>query len=82
MTKAEIKYPCKWSYRIIGDDEKLLRDAAASALGNKKYKLSLSNSSSGGKYYSLNLELTVENEAERLRIFNHLKKDIAVKFVL
>jgi len=82
MTKTEFKYPCQWSYRIIGEDEKLLRDAAASAVGNKKYKLSVSNRSSGGKYHSLNLELIVNDEAERLRIFNHLNKDPAIKFVL
>ena len=82
MDKIEIDYPCKWSYRIIGSDEKLLRAAAKSAVGNKKYTLSVSNRSSGGKYHSLNLELRVINENERLRIFENLKNEAAIKFIL
>ena len=82
MNKTKIDYPCQWSYRIIGDDEQLLSDAATAAVGDKKFTLSVSNSSSGGKYHSLNMELVVDDEAERLAIFNHLKKDDAIKFVL
>ena len=82
MQKTHIDYPCEWSYRIIGSDEHLLRKAAKSAVGNKKYTLSVSNRSSGGKYKSLNLELRVTDENERLRIFENLKKQAAVNFVL
>ncbi len=82
MKKIKITYPCHWSYRIIGDDEKNLRDAAADAAGNKKFTLSVSNRSSGGKYYSLNMELVVDDETERLAIFKRLKNDDTIKFVL
>ena len=82
MTKTKLEYPCQWSYRIIGDDEQNLRDAAASAVGNKKFKLSVSNRSAGGKYHSLNIELIVKDEAERLAIFKHLQDNDAIKFVL
>jgi uncharacterized protein len=82
MNQTLIDYPCEWSYRIIGSDEHLLRKAAKSAVGNKKYTLSVSNRSSGGKYQSLNLELRVVDESERLRIFDNLKNEAAIKFVL
>ena len=82
MQKTKIDYPCQWSYRLIGNDEQLLRDAAASAVGNKKFVLSVSNRSSGGKYHSLNLEILVNDETERLNIFKRLKNDAAIKFVL
>ena len=82
MQKAKIDYPCKWSYRIIGTDENLLREAVKSAVGNKKYALSVSNHSSGGKYQSLNVELQVNDARERLRIFENLKNNVAINFVL
>ena len=82
LKKTQIDYPCEWSYRIIGSDEHLLRKAAKSAVGNKKYTLSVSNRSSGGKYQSLNLELRVIDESERLRIFENLKNEAAINFVL
>jgi putative lipoic acid-binding regulatory protein len=82
VKKTQIDYPCEWSYRIIGSDEHLLREAAKSAVGNKKYTLSVSNRSSGGKYQSLNLELRVIDESERLRIFENLKNEAAINFVL
>ena len=80
--KTQIDYPCDWSYRIIGSDEHLLRKAAKSAVGNKKYTLTVSNRSSGGKYHSLNLEIRVTDENERLRIFENLKNEAAINFVL
>ena len=82
MQKTKIAYPCQWSYRLIGNDEKLLRNAATSAVSDKKFKLSVSNRSSGGKYHSLNLEILVNDETERLNIFKRLKNDAAIKFVL
>lgn len=82
MQKLELDYPCKWSYRIVGTDEQLLREAVKSAAGNKKYMLSVSHRSSGGKYLSLNIELQVNDETERLGIFENLKNHAAIKYVL
>jgi len=82
MKKTKIDYPCKWSYQIIGSDEHLLREAVKSAVGNKKYTLSVSNRSSGGKYQSLKLELRVIDEGERLHIFENLKNETVINFVL
>ena len=39
MNKTKIDYPCQWSYRIIGDDEQLLSDAAAAAVGDKQFTM-------------------------------------------
>ena len=82
MQKVKIEYPCQWAYRIIGNDKKSLRKAAAAASGDKKFSLSVSNSSSGGKYHAFRLELIVDDERERLNIFQRLKDDDAIKFVL
>lgn len=82
MEKPKIKYPCTWSYRIIGQDEQMLRKAAVSVAGGKKYTLSASNRSSGGKYYSFNFEIDVKDNSERLSIYDCLGKDPAIKMVL
>lgn len=82
MPTTYIDYPCEWSYRIIGTNEHLLRMAAKNAVGDKKYTISVSNRSSGGKYQSLKLELRVTDERERLNIFENLKNETAINFVL
>jgi putative lipoic acid-binding regulatory protein len=82
MEKPIIKYPCKWSYRIIGQDEQLLRNAVLNVVADKKHQLSYANESSGGKYKSLNLEITVQSEKEKLEIFDKIKSNKNVKFVL
>ena len=82
MQKPNIQYPCNWSYRIIGKEESLLREAAFSVAGDRTYTLKKSNTSSGGKYVSLHLTVTVSDENERLRIFGELKQCPSVKMVL
>jgi putative lipoic acid-binding regulatory protein len=59
-----------------------LYEAAVAAVGDKKFTLSVSNRSSGGKYHSLNLELMVDNESERRRIYKHLNNNTVIKIVL
>ncbi len=80
--KPEILYPCIWSYTVIGVDEAVLRDAVGSVLGAIPHSLKPGNVSKGGKYRSLALEARVEDELERLRIFDLLSKHPAVRFVL
>lgn len=82
MQKPNIEYPCKWSYRIIGEDEQLLRDAAVSAAADRAHTIKKSNTSSGGRYVSLNLSVTVSDENERLQILAQLKKCRAIRMVL
>lgn len=82
MQKPHIDYPCNWSYRLIGTEEQLLREAAVSVVSGKTYTIEESNRSSGGKYVSLNLSVTVDDEDERLRFYSQLKKDPAVAIIL
>lgn len=82
MEPLEITYPIRWTYSIIGFDEKNIRAAAKFAVGEKEHTITNSNRSSGGKYISMKLELVVDDEAERLAIFELLKHDKAVKMLL
>ena len=82
MKKNEIEYPCDWNFKIIGQDEELLRKAATGLLGSRNYTINNSKASSGGKYLSLNLVVNVKDEVDRNEIFNSLQKDSAIKHIL
>ena len=74
--KPQIEYPCKWSYKVIGPDEELIRQAVADCLATcaaeREYELEVSRASGGGKYISLNMSVFVGDEDERNLIFRSL----------
>ncbi len=79
--RPEITYPCTWSYRIIGPDEVRLRSAAVVTVGERVHTLTPGLESSGGKYRSLQLEVLVLDEVERLGLFAALSRHPDVRFV-
>jgi putative lipoic acid-binding regulatory protein len=50
--------------------------------GDREFEIGLSRSSKGGKYVSLSLNLTVEDEAERDGVFAALKSRPEILMVL
>ena len=77
-----IEYPCRWSYKVIGEDCTLLKTGIIDSCLPHDVEITHSHSSSKGKYHSLNAELTVPDESTRLAIFDRLKNHPSVKFVL
>ena len=82
MEKATILYPCPWSYRIIGTDQRAIEEAIAQLLPSERYTLEVSQKSAKSTYTSLRLSITVENEEERLSLFEKFKELPTVKMVL
>jgi len=80
--QLEIEYPCTWVYKVIGQDCTLLKDVIVLACAPENVTISHSNSSSKGKYHSLNAELIVKSEVTRLAIYETLKNHPVVKLVL
>ena len=80
--KPEINYPCVWQYKVIGTDHKAIQAALSEKLGDAPYSLSQSRTSKKGKYISLNLELTVHNEEQRLDLYKTLTAHPSIKLVL
>jgi putative lipoic acid-binding regulatory protein len=80
--KLEIHYPCVWKYKVIGMERQAIQAALSEKLGDAPYSLSESRSSKQGKYISLNLELTVHNEEQRLHLYSALTADPSIKLVL
>ena len=78
--KPLVEYPSPWGYKVIGLEEDSMRGAVKECMetclnqnsGDREFELGMSRSSSGGKYISLSLNLTVQDEAERDAIFQAL----------
>jgi len=80
--KPEIQYPCRWHYRLIGEDRAAILEAIHSLVDVKTCVIDEGNVSSGGRYLSLNLEMTVMDEAERLRFYQLFAENSAIRVVL
>ncbi len=78
--KPIIKYPLFWEYKIILQKDENARIVVEKILLQREFKLSESNSSKEGKYKSYLLKVLVNDESDRLCIFELLKKHS--KFVL
>jgi uncharacterized protein len=80
--KPEFAYPCLWVYKVIGRDREHLRSAVAEVLSGQTYSAMPSRSSKGGAYHCLNVEMTVENEADRLFFYERLRRHPSVIMVM
>lgn len=80
--KVELEYPCSWVYKIIGREQEDLRAAIAEVIQARECLISLSNSSSGGKYLCLEVELVVVTAEDREAQYLAFKAHPAVVMVL
>ena len=80
--KPQIDYPCTWQYKVIGESAVAIKKIVAELVHEKGYTLTDSNVSSGGRYVSMALELTVQNEERRLELYKLLAEDPTIKVVL
>jgi putative lipoic acid-binding regulatory protein len=80
--KPVFSYPCPWVYKVIGRDPALLRGVVAETLSGRTYSAVPSRSSKGGAYHCLNVEMTVENEQDRLGFYEKLRRHPAVIMVM
>lgn len=80
--KPDIKYPCRWVYKLFGTDQAMMREAVAQAIPGGDYSLTLSRSSRYKKYHCMNLDIHVMNEKDRDDIFQALKGKDALILIL
>lgn len=80
--KAIIEYPSTWLYKIIGLDPERLRSAVEELVDHDDWDLTFSNTSKGGKYICLNLQMTVTSEEERTHYYSSFKRHQDVIMVL
>lgn len=77
----KVEYPCKWQYKIIGENVDDMISAVEEIVIGLEYDLTPSNISKNGKYYSLNLQVLVPSEIIRNTVFQRLAEDDAIKIV-
>jgi hypothetical protein len=80
--RPEIDYPCQWQFRIIGEDRAAMLQAVSTCISASLYTVCEANVSSGGRFLSLNLEVAVNDDAERLHIYQLLAGNPAIRMVL
>jgi putative lipoic acid-binding regulatory protein len=80
--RPEIEYPCEWAYKIIGTNIEKILEAIENAVSGMKYDVTPSNISKKGKYFSLNLLVTVPNETMRDIVYKKLSDNDFIKIVL
>jgi len=82
MEHPKIKYPCWWTYALIGPDEEELRLVVGALTKNSKHHVKFSNESEHKRYVSLHVEVWVADEDERNHLFNAFKAHPHVRMVL
>ena len=80
--RPELKYPCEWSYKVIGRDVDKLISAIGTASLDLSYEVTPSNVSKNERYFSLNFKVTVPSEAARDLIYQKLNDNENVIMVL
>jgi putative lipoic acid-binding regulatory protein len=80
--KPQIDYPCKWSYKIIGESVEKMITAVEEIIIDLEYDLTPSNISRKGKYFSLNISVVVPSETIRDKIFQEFTNHSAIKYVM
>ena len=80
--RAEMTYPCTWSYRVIGADQDALRFAVKSVGADSVVSVELSNASRSGRYVSLKVVALVKSEEERLALYDALRSHESVVLVI
>ena len=80
--KPEIEYPCRWQFRIIGEERLAMIKAITTLTGVAADEITEANVSSNGRYLSLTLELVVHNDDERLAYYRLLAANPAIRMVL
>jgi len=79
--KLKLEYPCSWIYKLVvlqdHDISKTLDDILS-----LDFKLKASKISKKGKFKSYNLELIVEDEKQRLELYELLKAHKDIKMTI
>jgi len=77
-----LDYPCEWEYRVIGSEPDALEQAVKDVMGTRAYTCVEGRQSDGGKWLTRVVTLQVQDEAERVDLYEQLRSHEAVKIVL
>lgn len=80
--KLQLKYPCEWTYKVIGTHTETLQNVVREIMQLRQFSITLSNKSKTKKYYAMNLITQVTSEADRNALYLQLKNHKEIVMVL
>lgn len=80
--KVDITYPCEWTYKVIGKDSLILEQIIQTTLHNRTFNIKPSNTSKTGKFVSLNVNVLLFNDEERLFYYETFQKNKEILYLL
>lgn len=80
--RPQLDYPCEWGYRVIAGQESHIRLAIRQAFGEHPVRLGEVRRSSGGRWCSMSVDTTVDNDDQRRGFFERLKQSAGIRLVL
>ena len=80
--ELKLNYPCHWEYKTIVETHICIKTVTKEILHQRDHSIKASKNSKEGKYASYTLRVLVHNDDDRKMLFECLKKEPSIKFVL
>ena len=80
--KPNIDYPCKWEFKIIGNNIDKILEAIENASMGLIYDVTPSNISKNNRYFSINFTIEVSNQVVRDLVYEKLTESPNIMIVL
>ncbi|MDN5377075.1 MAG: hypothetical protein PWQ42_371 [Sulfurospirillum sp.] len=80
--ELKLDYPCRWQYKAIVESGVDVHSLVVAILDEREFSLRPSKNSAQGKYESHTITVLVHSDDDRKTIFETLKKEEKIKFVL
>jgi putative lipoic acid-binding regulatory protein len=80
--ELELEFPHRWTYRLIGTEEALLRAAVAEVVAGRDHTAALVSESRTGRYRTLEVIVLIESHDERRSLGQAFHEHPHVRFVL
>lgn len=82
LKELELEYPCDWEYKLIVQQGLNVSQIVKNIVDTREFSLKNSKNSKNGKYESFTLKLLVHSDDDRKTLYETLRADKDIKFVL
>lgn len=82
LKELELEYPCDWEYKLIVVQGINVSQIVKNIVDTRNFSLKNSKNSKNGKYESFTLKLLVHSDDDRKTLYETLKANKDIKFVL
>ena len=82
IQEAELTYPRKWDFTIIGRDKEKIENAIKEVFGDKEHSCKFSKVSKNGKFNSYSASCQVESKEERDKLYKKFQEHNDLNYIL